>query len=177
MYFIAILLPEKINEKVLEHKRFMEQKFGCRVALNSPAHITIIPPFWMELEKEEQLQSDVAEISNQIDCFSISTKSFSAFKPKTIFIAVDENTCLQWVKGAADQYFSSKDYKIKRESRPFHPHITVATRDLHKKSFAEAWQSFENKNFDESFDAMGLSVLKHDGNRWNVIYTALFNQT
>ena len=80
------------------------------------------------------------------------------------------------VKKVADQHFSGKEYNIKKETRAFHPHITIATRDLHKKSFAEAWPSYQNKKFTEEWVANGLSVLKHNGTRWDVIHTSLFNE-
>ncbi len=47
MYFTAIVLPRELNEQILQYKNFMHEKFGCRVGLNSPAHITILSPFWM----------------------------------------------------------------------------------------------------------------------------------
>jgi 2'-5' RNA ligase len=48
MYFVAILAPEKINADALKWKLYFREKFGCRAALHSPAHITLVPPFWMK---------------------------------------------------------------------------------------------------------------------------------
>ncbi|MGZ3924768.1 MAG: hypothetical protein ACXVBJ_13435, partial [Flavisolibacter sp.] len=58
MYFIAIVLPPRLNEKVLKYKTMMLEKYNCKVGLKSPAHITLVPPFWMEEEKEGRLVSD-----------------------------------------------------------------------------------------------------------------------
>ena len=63
---------------------------------------------------------------------------------------------------------------MKIESRHFHPHITIATRDLHKKTFYEAWQLFETKEFTEEWMATGMSVLRHNKSNWNVIHTSGF---
>ena len=174
MYFIAIVLPHELDKKILEYKKWMADKYNCRVGLKSPAHITIISPFWMEEEKEDKLKADVNNISASSQPFLVSTNNFSAFKPRTIFIAVKENQQLKKIKKKADENFLSSDYKIKIESRPFHPHITIATRDLHKKDFVEAWPHFENKIFIEEFKAAGLSLLKHNGRNWDVVYTAEF---
>ena len=54
MYFVAIVLPSHLNEKLLAYKQLMLEKYNCKVALKSPAHITLVPPFWMEEEKEQQ---------------------------------------------------------------------------------------------------------------------------
>jgi 2'-5' RNA ligase len=175
MYFIALVLPPSLNEKILSYKNFMLEKFSCKVGLKSPAHITLIPPFWLEEEKEEQLLSDVESLSRGISPFPIATDNFSAFKPRTIFIDVKQSKELSQAKTITDNFFKKKeDAKIKIDHRPFHPHITIATRDLHKKAFQEAWPVFENKKFEEEWVATGISVLRHNKKNWDVIQTSQF---
>ena len=177
MYFIAIVLPQNINENVLKLKQMMLDKYNSKVGLKSPAHITLVPPFWMEDEKEQQLISDIDSLSNYLAPFSISTNNFSAFKPRTIFIAVSPNEKLNEVKNATDEIFRSNCfYNIKIETRPFHPHITIATRDLFKKSFFEIWPWFAEKKFLEEWTAEGISILRHNKKNWDVIYTSQFNK-
>ena len=62
MYFIVLVLPPLLNEKVLHWKNFMYQRYECKVGLKSPAHITIVPPFWMEEENEKMLLEDVDDL-------------------------------------------------------------------------------------------------------------------
>ena len=57
------------------------------------------------------------------------------------------NEKLRSLKAAIDKFFSEKDYKIKTESRPFHPHITIATRDLLRKIFMKHGRSLKQKNY------------------------------
>lgn len=174
MFFIAVVLPDQLNEKILGYKKWMEENYGCRVALKSPAHITLVPPFWTEAANETLLKNNLETISLGVPTFSIVTNNFSAFKPRTIFIAVKENEQLKALKKTTDNFFSSSEYKIKLDNRAFHPHITIATRDLHKKDFADAWPHFETKNFQEEFEVKGLSLLKHNGRSWDVVYTSTF---
>lgn len=175
MYFIAVVLPQELNEKVLHWKKYMQEQYQCKVALKSPAHITIIPPFWLEANMEEALLSDVDILARELPPFAVATNDFSAFKPRTIFIAVKENTELEQLKREADALFSEREqYGIKAETRQFHPHITIATRDLFKKDFYECWPFFETKEFKEEWEASGLSVLRHNKKNWDVIYTAKF---
>jgi 2'-5' RNA ligase len=174
MYFIAIVLPGELNKKMLKWKNFMHEKFGCKVGLSSPAHITLIPPFWMHEEKEQELIADTNSISLSARPFRITTKNFSAFKPRTIYADVVVNEKLGSLKTAIDKFFSETDYKIKTESRPFHPHITIATRDLRKKDFYEAWTLFETKKFQAEWEPSGLSVLRHNSKNWDVIHTSTF---
>lgn len=175
MYFAAVVLPEELNQKVLKYKNYMHERYECKVGLKSPAHITIIAPFWYEEEKEKDLVDIVENISEDLRSFLISTNHFSAFKPKTIFIALKENEHLNNLKRKADEVIlQHPEAGIKPEERPFHPHITIATRDLFKKDFHDAWPHFAEKEFMEHWVAEGLSLLKHNKKNWDVIYTSQF---
>ena len=175
MYFIAIVLPDELNKKVLRWKHFIHEKFGCEVGLKSPAHITLVQPFWMQQEKEHQLMADVDTISSSASPFTIDTKNFSTFKPRTIYIDVAVNEELRSLKATLNDFFSQADYKIKIDTRPFQPHITIATRDLHKKDFHEASTFFETKKFKAKWEAGGLSLLRHNSKNWDIIYTSGFS--
>jgi 2'-5' RNA ligase len=175
MYFIALVLPPALNEKILRHKNFMLEQYGCRVGLKSPAHLTLVPPFWMEEEREPALRAAMEMLAAGTTPFSLATDNFSHFKPKTIFIALAHNTALHTLKKNSDAYFTEHSIPgLKIEERPFHPHITIATRDLHKKDFYEAWQFFEQKTFMETWMADGISLLKHNKKNWDVVYTSQF---
>ena len=124
MYFIAIVLPQDLNEKVLKYKNLMFEKYNCKVGLKSPAHITLVPPFWMEEEKQERLIADINSLSKHVEPFLISTNNFSAFKPKTIFVSTTPNDQLSQVKMATDEFFRNNSfYNINLETRPFHPYF------------------------------------------------------
>jgi 2'-5' RNA ligase len=175
MYFIALVLPSALNEKVLHWKNFVHQRYDCKVGLKSPAHITLIPPFWMEEDKESELFQDISQLAETCPSFTIKTKNFSAFKPRTIFIDVEKNIALNSLKEIVNNFFKLNiSYKINVDSRPFHPHITIATRDLLKKSFYEAWPVFEKEKFEEQWEANALSVLRHNKKNWDVVFTSQF---
>ena len=154
----------------------MQQKYNCNVGLKSPAHITFVPPFWLEDDKEGLLLADVNSISKSCHSFHIKTKNFSAFRPRTIFIDVEKNEDLEKIKTTTDKFFEQATYcKFKNDTRPFHPHITTATRDLFKKSFYEAWPVFEKEIFLEEWEVNSLSVLQHNKQNWKVIHTCIFS--
>jgi 2'-5' RNA ligase len=54
------------------------------------------------------------------------------------------------------------------QSRPFVPHMTVAFRDLTKDNFQRAWLEFAGRSLDFEFTASALTLLIHDGSRWNI---------
>jgi 2'-5' RNA ligase len=175
MYFIAIVLPQHLNEKVMKYKNMMLEKYNCKVGLKSPAHITLVSPFWMEKEKEERLIDDIKFLSQNLQPFHISTNNFSAFKPRTIFIEPTPIEELNKVKKLADDFFDNNIfYNLKIDHRPFHPHITIATRDLYKKDFHEIWPWFAEKKLIEEWMVEGISILRHNKKNWDVIFTSQF---
>ena len=55
------------------------------------------------------------------------------------------------------------------KDRPFHPHITIAFRDLKKPMFYEAWEYFGGLKFNGRFSVEEVNLLKHEGGKWNVV--------
>jgi 2'-5' RNA ligase len=177
MYFIALVLPEGLNKKVLAYKEWMYEKHTCKVALKSPAHITLIPPFWMQTDRENLLIQSIKNITANQHSFMMQTAGFAAFKPRTLFIATVPNTDLDLLKRETEREFTNHlDPGIKKENRPFHPHITIATRDLHKASFYEAWDHLKELPFEEEWLADSISILKHNKKNWDVYHTSQFNK-
>lgn len=170
-YFVAIVLPQELDKKIIVFKQMMLEKYQCTVGLKSPAHITLLPPFWMDENKETKLLDLLSPLKNQRP-FEISTTGFSSFPPKTIFIDIEPSEQLLLLKNDISRLFSGFEHiRIKPDTRNFHPHITIATRDLHKKSFYETQSYFENKTFREMWTANGFSLLRHNGKIWEVIRT------
>jgi len=169
MYYVAIVCPEPINEKVQKFKQWMKDHFGCVVAMKSPAHITLIPPFWFMLERENEL---VNAIQSFIDTFSekIELDGFSHFRKKVLFVRIIENASLGELKTEVEKYFTGKIGAIfKKDDRPFHPHVTIANRDLKPPHFGEAWEYFSNMGFKASFNSNSISLLKLNPGAWTVI--------
>ncbi len=175
MYFIALVAPKEINEDVLKWKQLMKEQFGCAVALRSPAHITLIPPFWMEEILENKLQNEISYFSQNQIPFEIGLKNFAAFKPKVIYIDVVPNKILNILQQNFLQFLlKTKLFPVKTDERPYHPHVTIATRDLHKKAFHDAWQVFKEKKYETFWKADGISILRHNQKNWDVVFTSQF---
>jgi 2'-5' RNA ligase len=175
MYFIALVAPKEINEDILKWKQFMKEQFDCVVGLRSPAHITVIPPFWMDEALEKELQTTMSVFSQKQVPFEINIKNFAAFKPQVIYVDVLPNQSLQILHSQLEKFLTAGNlYPIKPEDRPFHPHITIAARDLYKKAFYEAWEIFKEKKYEASWLADSISLLRHNQKNWDVIFTSQF---
>lgn len=176
MYFIAVVLPPHLNTEILKYKKWAQEQWNCKVGLKSPAHITLIPPFWMDEAQEASLVADINALSSSQQPFEVVTANFSCFRPRTLFVAVAPNAALDKLKVETDRYFKMRpQYGAKIDTRPFHPHITIATRDLRKSAFAEAWPQLEHQSFVQTFTTNGLTLLRHNGQVWDEAYTAPFH--
>ena len=175
MYFIAIVAPAEVNEQVLKWKQYMQDHFGCTVALRSPAHITLIPPFWMQQELEPALTNDLSAFAARQSSFTITLRNFDAFKPRVIFVHVEPHPALEELKKALEEFLLARNkYPIKKESRAFHPHVTIANRDLRKKDFIVAFDHFSKRAYQAEFSVRQLVLLQHTGTQWEVRHASAF---
>ena len=94
LYFIAIVTPDAINQQVLEWKNYMLQRFSCKVALKSPAHITLIPPFNMPHQAQKEMQELLQPFAARHQSFPVQLKNFAAFAPRVIYVDVLPNAHL-----------------------------------------------------------------------------------
>jgi 2'-5' RNA ligase len=177
MYFIALVCPEEINQQVLKWKLWMKEKFGCEVALRSPAHITLVPPCWMKPELEDNLRNALSKFSTTQNRLAIYLTNFSNFKPRVIFVDLVQNAGLENLQNELFRFLLAEgSYPFRKDERPFHPHITIATRDLHKKSFHEAWEHFKEKKYEAQWPVQGVALLRHNKKNWDVIATSRFKK-
>lgn len=171
-YFIAIVPPEEIAQKVYAIKKEIAASFNSKAALRSPAHITLHMPFLWKEEKENILTEKLSSIRFHTTSI-IRLNGFDHFGDRVIFINIEENPALTAFQ---DLVVTTAKRELQlfnqaEDLRGFHPHMTIAFRDLRKKYFNEAWKSFESRSFHEDFPLETFSLLKHDGSQWNVLRT------
>jgi 2'-5' RNA ligase len=175
LYFIAIVAPDEVNRQVLAWKNYMLHQFNCKVALRSPAHITLVPPFNMQPALEKPLALALGAFAREQTLFPVYLKNFAAFAPRVIYVHVEHSLPLLQLKKNAD-IFLLQDHRfpIKKEERSFHPHITIATRDLKKGDFAAAWPYFHDRLYEAVFEAGAISLLAHTGKQWEIVANCPF---
>lgn len=176
MYFIAIVAPGHINTRVLQWKDWMKARYRCEVALRAPAHITLVPPFWMRPETENNLVDSLNALSMNQKGFHVQLNNFSHFKSQVLFVDVAPNERLMKLKNdLLDFLLKSGQYPVKDDKRPFHPHVTIATRDLYKDAFYEAWEHFKDKKYAAEWAVKDICLLKYTPGKWEVIAVSSFN--
>jgi 2'-5' RNA ligase len=170
-YFIAIIPPSPVYEEALRLKEYFRDTYNSKASLNSPPHVTLHMPFRMKEKKESELTEKLARFTEDRQGFRLTLRNFSCFSPKVIFIDVEINPALHTLQQELHRYCKTELnlYNANYKEQPFHPHITLAFRDLKKPKFERAWQEFRDKEFHADFAVDSITLLKHTGKLWQAL--------
>lgn len=165
-YFIAITIPEPFNTEIEKLKRNISEEYGSKSVLKSPAHITIIPPFFWG--NEEGLMTIVKEFS--FPSFELKLRNFGFFDLGVVFIDVEENEQLFRLHQTFNALFFETYSSLKRKTLfPFQPHVTVGNRDWKWAEFTRCWADIKEKKYEAAFPYLKLSLLKNINGLWKVL--------
>jgi 2'-5' RNA ligase len=166
-YFIAIIPPSPIVEQVQQWKEYFNTKFNSKASLNSPPHITLHMPFEWKTVKESNLIEKLAALAQSQNQIDVDLNGFACFAPRVIYINV-ESASLNQLQANVVQFCKTELnlFNANRLNQPYHPHLTVAFRDLKKQVFAEAWTSVKDVSFSARFTCSTLVLLRREGKRW-----------
>lgn len=168
-YFIAIVPPEPVLSSIQKVKQAIFDDYGTKGALRSPGHITLHMPFSWEEEKEEKLITKLSAFTYS-HAFKIQLKDYDCFEPRVVFIDVLENAPLADLQQLLVKHVKQKLQLFNQsdDMRGFHPHVTVAFRDLKKPVFYKLWERYQNEPFEAEFECSSLCLLKHNDQSWDV---------
>lgn len=168
LYFVALIPPPDIQEEVKKFKLVAAQQFGSSHALKSPAHITLVPPFWRQPSLIDEMVLVLKKAIKSTPHFEILLNGFACFKPRVIYVDVIPNPQLNQLHGLLKELFRSQ-WNLQPERRSqYRPHLTVAFKDLSKSAFFRAWDYFKSQDYNRKFKADGLSILVHRDGRWQM---------
>jgi 2'-5' RNA ligase len=173
LFFAAIIPPKEIRKEILQLKLEIKERFNAAHALKLPAHITIVPPFWLKNDQEHDLVKKLETITSNQDTFPVKLKNFGHFGQRVIFINVEDHQAVKNFHKEVTAGVSSFLQESQKSS--IHPHVTLGTRDLSRESFKKAWDEFKTRSYLNSFIAGDLSLLKHNGKNWNIFKEFSFN--
>ncbi|WGV27276.1 2'-5' RNA ligase family protein [Halotia branconii] len=169
-FFIALLPPRHIQEYAKQVKQYFADNYGSRAAQKSPPHITLQPPFEWPDADVPLLEASLSEFATKQQSIPITLSGYAAFAPRVIYINVIRSQELLNLQADLVAYTESKLSIVDQvsQTRPFAPHMTIAFRDLTRQNFKAAWPEFAQRQLHFEFIAENLTLLLHDGKRWNV---------
>ncbi|MFP4340295.1 MAG: 2'-5' RNA ligase family protein [Cyclobacteriaceae bacterium] len=170
LYFIGVCPPPDISMEIEMLKQEMKLQFGPKHALKSPPHITLQMPFKRAGSFEFVIKDKLNSFASDHEPFKLQLDGFDRFSDRVIFIKVKNSEPLASLyRELQSLLLHDLAFEKQELNARFHPHITIATRDLSKLTFKQAWPAFMNRKFNASFLADRLVLFKHAGKHWEVL--------
>lgn len=166
LYFIGLTPPERISAQVTALKDEMANRFKARHALKSPPHITLQMPFRLLPDGETRLIQLLQFWAGKNQVFNVSLDGFDHFESRVIFIRIVDHEPIRVLHSNLVAELMRDFFSEIKTSKRFHPHMTIATRDLTTHAFYRAWSEFKERRFNESFIAQSVVLFKHNGSHW-----------
>ncbi|WP_165305062.1 2'-5' RNA ligase family protein [Pedobacter sp. SYP-B3415] len=159
MYLIAILPPPDISARVHLIRQECAEAFGTLASLRPPVHMTLAAPLRMDSSREQNLVTNLERACNQSP-FNVELENFGGFENVAVFIDVKKTAALTRLRKEI-----VSNLPVKAPSGPFHPHFTIAYRDI-AEVYPLIMGRFKRRKFFASFVSSGFTLLKHDGRAW-----------
>ncbi|MEM7109310.1 MAG: 2'-5' RNA ligase family protein [Bacteroidota bacterium] len=168
LYFIAIIPPDPIYTFALAQKEYFREKYNSEAALKSPPHITLHMPFRLKVKREESLIQQLRQLAKRHKIFELEVQGYGAFEPRVIYLTISKPEMLTSLQKELEKLMrkTMNIFNANYKDQFFHPHLTVAFRDLKKTTFYEAWREYESKDYYAQFKVVSFALLKHDGKQW-----------
>ena len=172
-HFIGVLPSDDLTLTLEDCRRYMGECYGCKSGYGTPIHVTLLPPFRLS---EGYSTGDLVQTlkTGLSDCvggasFDAGVEGFDAFGDRTIFAKVlaDE----KW-EGLRDKVFSlvSQAFPgcVKKDARPFQPHLTVANRDIPAGASVAALKTLAELELSDGFPVDNVTVFERVDGKWRV---------
>ena len=168
LYFIAIIPESTVCDEVTEFKAYASEHFQSSHALKSPPHITLIPPFRMNQQEIEQLQNGMPKWLSTQKEFTLQLDGFGVFSPKVIYVSVlSDITLIKLQKNLKNSFEKAFGFQPDKRNE-FHPHMTVAFKDLSRSNFYKAREYFGQIDYKRTIYVKKIYLLDHRNKKWNI---------
>lgn len=167
LFFLAYVIEEPFQSLITEMKTQAKEKFDSSHALNSPAHITLLPPFFYDKPKLYTVVKEIEEIVIGFKSFELNINGIGKFGKRVIFVSIEENQNLDKIYFELIAKYAYL-YSDKKNDQKFHPHITIAFKDLRIEYFNSAWEYFSSKQVKGTVNVNELSLLIYQNKKWEI---------
>lgn len=162
MYFTAFLFQDDVSAEIQNLKQELAERTNARHALKILPHITLLPPFTFTEEEISVKKQMLEEWSCQMHVFEIKLNGFGHFRKDVVYILPE----------IPQEIFSYQAELVKKMQSPFpgkfpeyshhwHPHATLAFRDLNEESFHIAMEFLRGKKIKIQTTVLSFAELKH----------------
>jgi len=173
LYFIALVLPAPLADRVGQWQREMADRYGSRHALRSPPHITLYRPFSPDAAAEKAMGEVLRAVAERHAPVDILLDRFDHFSRSVLYAHVSDDGAMETLHRAVTEALEGAGIVVPEggDRRPFRPHVTLAHRDLTAEAFGRAWPAFGDRSLHESGTVDAVSLLHHGPGGWTVTDT------
>lgn len=167
---IAIIPPPEVYAEVRSLQEYIAHHWGPRHALRTPPHITIIPPIALNSAQTGWLFGMAYAMAGTLTPFQLELNGFDFFKPRVVYIRPIVSEPLQELHEIWQSALLSKMPHIldTYPQRPYHPHLTLAHKDVTRPQFDQMMLYFKNKPFHMHFTVDRFCILTHRDHGWEM---------
>lgn len=172
LYFIAFLPPPTLSDKIDEERNRFASKYQSYHALKTIPHITLQSPFKRPAAFEVEMHLQLEDFFKTISPFTIELNGYGNFQKqnKVIFITVEKSKeILTLHKNFVFTLRNQLQFSDRETSYMYHPHITMAQKDLSAENFYTALIDYEAKPFKENFTVSKAMMFKHNFRTWELL--------
>ncbi len=168
-YFLALVPEGDLQEKATSLKEMLKERFNIKYALKSPAHITLKMPFSYNEAKEDYLEQKLSEFLIDYQSMELTIGGIRTFGDRVVFLNVDAKDDLFLLQKNL-KTFCKQELKLVDElsDRNFHPHMTLAFKDIKKNQVPNIINALEEYPILEKFVSNKLFLLKRVDGRWKI---------
>ncbi|AWC34224.1 RNA 2',3'-cyclic phosphodiesterase [Bacillus cytotoxicus] len=136
-YFIAITLPHDIKERLANYKEEMNDTLPFRSWVHKEDyHITLAFLGSATQEQLQEIKEGLHLLKNEQE-FSLLLQGFSTFgppeRPRIFWTGLEESKALLHLQKKVHSICERSGFSL--ETRPFHPHITIARKWIGEAMF------------------------------------------
>lgn len=168
-YFLALVPPPEILQRAHQIKLKIQEQFGIKYALKSPPHVTLKMPFSYNEAKETVLEAKLGDFLKDRKPLELTIRRVGTFGQRVIFLGIEKTPELIDLQSSL-KVFCKRELNLVDElsDRNYHPHLTVAFKDLKPKHFQEVLDLVEKESFEATYRVDKLTILKRSEQKWNL---------
>jgi len=153
----------------LKGRNDREEKFNLKYALKSPAHITLKMPFVWNEAKQDKLALQLTLFFQEHSKLKLGLKGIGNFGKRVLYIKVGEDEQLQEMQKDLTQICKTQlNLKLELSDYAYHPHMTLAFKDMKDLLFNEYLDYLRTKGFKDLMEVKDVALLKKENGRWRV---------
>ncbi len=168
-FFIALIPPIAVQDYANVLIQELSARYSTRTA-NAPPHVTLQAPFLWQLTAAAELESCLQAFAKTVAPVPVKLVGFGAFAPRVLYINVLKTPELLMLQSKLLMHLEQQLQIIDpvAKSRPFTPHLTLASRKLTRQTFRQAWEELQLRSVEFEFVGDRLTLLLHNGQQWQV---------